>query len=55
MYLLSIIIDGIWLYFYMVPYLTNDVRYDHSEDTFHQYTVVICFIIILEKVILIII
>lgn len=35
MYVFSLIIDGVWLYIFMVPYLTNNIKYDHSEDTFH--------------------
>ncbi|CAD8084983.1 unnamed protein product [Paramecium sonneborni] len=53
MYILSIIYDGFWLFIYFKPYLKNEVKYDHQEDTFHQYTVVLCILVLIEKLFII--
>ncbi|CAK69501.1 unnamed protein product (macronuclear) [Paramecium tetraurelia] len=53
MYILSIVYDGFWMFFYFKPYLKNEVKFDHQEDTFHQYTVVLCILILIEKLFII--
>ncbi|CAD8177149.1 unnamed protein product [Paramecium pentaurelia] len=53
MYIMSIIYDGFWLFIYFKPYLKNEVKFDHQEDTFHQYTVVLCILILIEKLFII--
>ncbi|CAD8085867.1 unnamed protein product [Paramecium sonneborni] len=53
MYILSIIYDGFWLFIYFKPDLKNEIKFDHQEDTFHQYTVVLCILIFIEKLFII--